>query len=398
MKKLFILAFIVLLPAVFADAAKVRLLRGILTYTTETEYGNIEITFRKCMANNLFTFSSVKLNGTEVNSTASSDNIGPFMLNGGYWTGGNHNNTVTGNPTANTLYYSVMVDSQELTGNASVEGDILDVYVRNELLYTDGQKFCTEEMSYRVSGNSIEVWGEHSYEYPTPLTIQRYYGMQSMFLGETEVLLPGTPYNTWKTLTVTSSGNEIYVPKSKAPNFCTYIEHSANGYQAAYMLREDLGNREWVGDNDNVYYGNSWSKSYHTLIWYHPINAGDTSSWHGIYTWFDKPLTDTFRGGNNPDPKFEYGGYIDGEPVIFSLGADGKMSDTAGIGDTVVDSDDVFAVAGQGYIAVSESASHARCFDTTGKLIHEGSGSFSCRPGLYIVTDMNGHSIKLIVK
>lgn len=395
MKK-FLFPLLAAIISLGADAAKITSTpSGNLTYTETTEWGDeVVITFRKCMANNLYTFYNVKLNGTELNSSQYSDNIGPFLVNG-YWTGGNH---LAGNAkTANTVSYSIKVDEEPKSKAFNVTGSVLTIDVENELFYSDGEKFATEYITYVVSGNSIEVFGEHVYEHPSSLNVQRYYGMQSMFIGETEILLPGTDIPTWRAITDTSVGHEINITKSTAPNFCTYIEHNANGYQASYMMREDLGNRDWVADNDVVFIGNSYSKSYHKLIGDHTVTKGDRSAWHGVYSWFSEPITDNCREPGD-DHTFEYGAYIDGAPVVMTLGADGNMTQTAGIEDVVVDSAAQFAYVSGNVITVSGDAPEACCFDLSGKIIHRGAGSFSCPAGVYIVNDMRGHSAKLLVK
>ena len=88
------------------------------------------------------------------------------------------------------------------------------------------ETFATETMTYIVAGNSIDVTGEHAFSCTTPQTIDRYYGMQSMFIGETEVLTPGGKYSTWTPIASVDRFTHM-----SAPNFNTFIEHSANGYQ-----------------------------------------------------------------------------------------------------------------------------------------------------------------------
>lgn len=367
---------------------------GIVTFNESTDWGAILITFQNCMANNLYTFSSVKLDGVEVNSTASSDNIGPFLA-GGAWMGGNHAYGAT--PSANTVSVARWVDGEELLPRKTINGQVLKIEVVNELFYTDGRKFADEYVTYNVSGNSIEVQCRHDYTYPSRMTIDRYYGMQSMFIGETEILTPGGSCSTWRTLTVTSSGNEVQFTKASAPGFCTYVEHSANGYQASYMYPEDLGLRQWVADNDVVFIGNSWSKCYHKTIGAHSVSAGDHSAWHGIYSWFDKPISDHCRSAAD-DLTFEYGAYIGGEPVVMSLASDGTMTQTAGIDEVLADTAPVFAFASDGCITVTDEAPCARCHDMAGRLVHVGSGTFACTPGVYVINDMHGHVIKLSVR
>lgn len=376
------------------DAATVRLRSRTLSYSEDTPYGKIDIMFSKCMANQLYTFLSVSVDGTILNQT-SSDNIGPFLA-GGEWMGGNHTLS-SGAKSAKTVSYSVALDGEELTGTVSMEGKILTVEVKNEIVYSDGQKFCDETVHYTVSGNSIEVRAHHDYTHPSSISINRYYGMQSMFDGETEILIPGTPKKLWQKLTVTSTGNEIEIKKKDAPNFCTFVEHSSKGYQASYLFREGLGNREWVKDNDVVYIGNSWSKSYHKTIGDHAVKNGDSSDWHGLYSWFKAPVADNCRKESD-DNTFAYGAYINGVHTIMTVQADGTMKaeEVSGVEDVTVDNVAPIATVSNNTITVA--AEDAECFDVAGKLVHSGAGSFSASNGIYVVSDRRGNSVKLLVK
>lgn len=55
---------------------------------------------------------------------------------------------------------------------------------------------------------------------------------------------------------------------------------------------------------------------------------------------------------------FEYGAYIDGEPVVMHLGSDGTMSQTTGINDGIYDASyNEFACSGNGlYLYIWRSA------------------------------------------
>lgn len=371
---------------------------NILTYCDTVGEDVVKIQFNECMANQLFTFSSVNLNGTNVNVTGS-DNIGPFLA-GGCWMGGNHllpNNSQS----AYCKKVRVYADGEELALNKSYKDlscKVVEIVVTNELVYADKVKFCDETMRYRVSGNSIEVWGSHKFCYPKTLNIDRYYGMQSMFIGETEILLPGTEYQGWTKITPASSGYELNVTKKSAPEFTTYIEHSPNGYQAAYLTREGLGDRHMIDDNDVVFIGNSWSKSYHKTIGGKNITAGDSTSWHGIYTWFSTPVADTYRENDgDTEPSFEYQATINGAPTLMHLDSKGRM--TTGISTPVADAQRVpIARASQGKIVINPSVGTAYCYNITGALIHKGSGTIYVPAGIYIVTDRCGNSAKLLVR
>lgn len=306
------------------SAATVTLKNGDISYTESTPWGDIAIDFARCMANKLYTFSSVSLDGKELNHT-DSDNIGPFLIDKKGWAGGNHTND--GRLSAETVDVSISVDGNILACDTTVTGKVLTVEVVNNLRHpVDDSPLDIERMVYIVSGNSIEVFASHRFLNDEPETIERYYGMQSMFIKETETLAPGTQFGIWTSYPVTNTGNEIKVVKSTAPAFSTFVEHSANGYQASHMTRDGIGDRSWVADDDIVFIGNSWSKSYHKTIGMHPVKAGDSFGWHGIYTWFREPVSDRSRRGDEACPTFDYGAYIAGEPYIFHLAPDGSMT------------------------------------------------------------------------
>lgn len=394
-----LLSFLLIASCAIANAGKVVYsYDSTLSFTEDTDCGKIEITFKRCMANNLYTFYTVKLNGQEVNSASVSDNIGPFCIYGGTWIGGNHD--FNGTPNANTVDVSVSIDGSKIANAGTYTGNVIDIKVHNEIFYSDKNKFCDEYMSYRVSGNTIEVWGKHNYTYPSPITIAIYYGMQSMFINDFEVLTPGGKYNRWNQYVVINSGNEQRFNKGPYPNFCTFIEHSARGYQASYLTKDGIGDHSMVNDNDYAFIGNSWSKSYHKLIGNRTVKNGDETNWHGLYTWFNEPVTDTFRDTSVSEPIFEYTAYINGKKTTMHLDAQGKMTpDASGVGTTIADgSKTPLAFASNGKITISDMAPQACCYTLLGTLVHKGSGTFNCTPGVYIVSDMRGKSVKLIVR
>ena len=373
---------------------------GVLTYTESTESGDVKIVFQKCMTNKLFTFYQVFLNNKLVNSAQSSDNIGPFFA-GGAWMGGNHNTPQGGpKPSANTVDITVTADGKNLKEGDSAENvSVVKIEVKNEIFYTDDKKFADEHMTYLVSGNSVEVWGEHHFQYPNPMTVSRYYGPQSMFPA-TELLLPGLGDNKWISL---PGKKEIDVMKSDFPDFSTYIEKNADGYQAVLKYNEGIGDASCVkGTDGRVYlfrnYGGATGKSYHVMMWDHSVKNGDKTDWHALYTWFDGPISDQFRA-ESENPEFIYEAYINGVPTEITVDSKGKSTEpVAGIEDIVTDGEAVFAFAGDRKIIITDDAPEAVCVDLTGKVIAHGAGSFSCAKGVYIVNDMHGHSIKLIVK
>lgn len=385
---------VAVLAPVDMDAASVRLRRNVLTFTEETPAGKVVMQFSKCMANNLFTFSSIKLDGKYVNQT-SSDNIGPFNV-GGYWMGGNHTDG-SGKKTAQTVSFTIYVDGTELTADGTYEGNVVTIDVKNEINYSDGKKFCDENMVYTVSGNSIDVVGNHEFTHPSTLTVARYYGPQSMFPA-TELLLAGTNDNKW--ISLPPRRIDIFVHKSTLPTLSTFVEHCDNGYQAVYKYDEGMGDASFVADSGEIFlfcnYGGATGKSYHVMMWDHPVKAGDKTKWHAMYSWFKEPVEDTFRTGD-ANPVFKYNASINGQDYIMNLDSKGVMSsELSGVEDVVVD--DAAAIATVSNNTITVFAADANCYDVAGKLVHSGAGSFTVSNGIYVVSDSRGNSIKLLVK
>lgn len=396
MKKTLVLSSLLLASAFAAGAATLNTVKGALIFKENVDgVGEVKIEFANCMANDLYTFKSVSINGVILNAT-SSDNIGPFLITSG-WVGGNHtNNNVK---SAKTSSVKVMLDGKEINraGVASYKDcKVLDVVVVNDL-YLPGQEpklFAKETMTYRVAGNSIDVTGKHEYKNEIAQKIDRYYGMQSMFFDETEILTPGGAYSRWTPVTEVDRFS-----KASAPDFCTFIEHSPNGYQASYMTREGIGDRHMVPSSDWVFIGNSSTKCYHKTIGSQSVKAGDETMWHGVYSWFTEPLADECRNASDSGT-FAYKGWLDGKETEFRINPDGTMSTTtAGVEGVETSGDKVpFAWAGSGEITVSPAAPGAVVYSAAGIALHRGSGTFSCAPGIYIITDGAGASLKLLVR
>ncbi len=301
---------ILVLSSVFVSSAKatihVALDGELLRISSQLEgQHTISYEFRRCMANHLYTFCRVLIDTTVVNE-ATSDNIGPFLIDGAGWTGGNHL-LANGSPSAHTDSVSISVDGNRITADFSGEAQCVTVCVHNTLLNPSdsAQKFCTESVTYTISGNSIQVSATHHYLNRQPLTIARYYGMQSMMIGETEILTPGGEYSRW-----TPVGSVDRFTRKSAPHFHQFIEKSKVCYAAAFLTEAGLGDHHLITDDDVVFIGNSWSKSYHKLIGNHVVKSGDTTHWEGIYTWFLNPLV------ADPD-YFSYIGHFNGKQAVF---------------------------------------------------------------------------------
>ena len=153
-----------------------------------------------------------------------------------------------------------------------------------------------------------------------------------------------------------------------------------------------------VDDSDVVFIGNSWSKSYHKTIGGKNISAGDSTSWHGIYTWFSAPVTDTYRENDGEaEPAFEYQATINGTPTLMHLDSKGRM--TTGVSAPFADAKQApIARAAQGKIVISQNVSTAYCYNIAGSLIYQGTGTVYVPAGIYIVTDRKGNTAKLLVR
>ena len=268
----------------------------------------ISYEFCRCMANHIYTFSRVLIDSTVVNE-ATSDNIGPFLIDGRGWTGGNHLLPDGKTPSAFTDRIHIVANRTDtLQGSFNGTAERIDIYVSNVLLDPACQSdtFCTEQIHYLICGNSIQVEASHSYLNKTPFKIARYYGMQSMMCGETEILTPCGAYQQWTPITHVDR-----FARQSAPHFHQFIEKSPVCYAAAFMTDDGIGDRHLIAPDDVVFIGNSWSKSYHKLIGGATIASGDSTHWRGIYTWFVNPI-------ENDGDEFSYLGYYNGQRAIFS--------------------------------------------------------------------------------
>lgn len=307
--RIFVLIVAALISLGFvAGASQVELKGEMLAVSGDTGDGHaIVMEFSRCMANELYTFSRVTVDGAVVNR-ATSDNIGPFLIKNSGWTGGNHLMPDGVTHSAHTLSVTIAADGKILECDTVMTARSVVVTVVNRLLcpFDASSTFAIETMRYTVQGNSIQVDAEHQFQNPEPLVVERYYGMQSMMIDENAVLTPEGEYSQW-----TPVAKVDRFAKSAAKGFDTFIERSDKCYQAAYMCPEvGLGDRHAVKPDDVVFIGNSWSKCYHKLMGDVEVKKGDTARWKGVYSWFVVPVTDN-------ECEFAYRGYIDGKHTLF---------------------------------------------------------------------------------
>ena len=286
--------------------------------------------FKKCMFNELFTFYRV---GTIANSMpapttlpdtspasvlnlAYSDNIGPFNITGYGWCGGNHPYLDEVTRTARNVGYHIYVDGKEIKEDMSALTKEIKITVTNEIMNpskadTSSGKtllndvLCIETVSYSVYRNNILVSVSHEFQNESPVTVQMYYGMQSMFEKETHTLTAGGKYTDWTVQKEVST-----FTKKEYPSFRRFIEKSVHAYQSSYLFADGLGNHEEIADDDIIFIGNSSNKTYHKIIANKEHKKGDVIHWSGVYTWFKSPVSDD-------DGLLCYEGIIDNQKVLF---------------------------------------------------------------------------------
>lgn len=284
------------------------------------DYHEISYWFKKCMANDLFTFYRVSVTsdstGTTVVNEAYSDNIGPFEVRGGGWCGGNHLFTDGKTPTAETFSIKLYADGKSISSDTLLNTQTVRLEVKNRIFnplsarqtgnetsFTD--TLCIESIIYTIRGNSIQVDLSHDYINRIPVMITKYYGMQSMFKGENQLLTPLGEYTFWTDIQRTDR-----FKKQDFPLFNRFIEKGDSYFQSSFLLHRGLGIHDELPEDDVIFIGNSWTKCYHKLIGNAVRTTGHRDSWSGVYTWIATPLLDTGSA-------FAYDGFIDGKRALF---------------------------------------------------------------------------------
>lgn len=274
------------------------------------------IQFCKSMFNELMTFYRVGLSPndgllpakdvdrspTTVINLTDSDNIGPINLTTGSWTGGNHSYLNQGEfKTANTVSFEFFADGIKLKDGDLVRCKRVEVRVKNKIKDTgkptkDGGgnvtgldvDFCDEDVVYTVEKGCISVVLSHKYLEGTATGISTYYGMQSVFIGETQVLTANGAYKNF-----TAKASVVNFNKVDFPNFNRFVEKNTanNTYQTAYLINGyGIGNHSKILPSDFIFVYAS-DKCYHRLLANQTVQSPQINSWSGMYSW-NKPLQD----------------------------------------------------------------------------------------------------------
>lgn len=279
--------------------------------------------FKPCMQNKLMTFSHVGVREVERTTgqpadifrdsnmkwlnVATSDNIGPVGVKGySNFVGGNHlwhSSDSTGQKgtgpktevmTAKCDSFAIYADGKRLLSNQSTSCRKVTVEVWNTLFdpLIDPAEGATslsspliiEHATYTLEDNSIAVVLEH--QYLKSFTVSRYYGMQSMFVGENVILTPNGPYIKW-----ISQGSIKNFSKKKFPWFSHFAERAPGGWcQTTWLMDDDLGAHGCLQD-DSPIFSRASNKCYHVLMDNWPVEAGESHRWQGVYVW-SRPLID----------------------------------------------------------------------------------------------------------
>ena len=283
-----------------------------------SEY-DILITFSQCMFNKLMTFSQVGLASNKSKyplpdpdrevevmlNQAFSDNIGPFCITNNGWCGANHSykdkNEVN---TAENISFSFYADGKKLKDKDKLTAKRVQIKVENRIFNPMVQpapgakilseELCKEEVEYLVENGSIYVNAKHTFTNASPVPIYVYYGMQSMFWNESQIMTPQGEYADF----MDASPDKTFY-KGEYPDFRRYIERRMEPsmgqrgkmlYQSAYLLPEGNGKHDQLKDNQMIF-THSWGKCYHVILKDVEAHAGMKVNWSGIYNWFD-PIID----------------------------------------------------------------------------------------------------------
>lgn len=286
--------------------------------------------FRKCMANELFTFwivgyrsvernepsvENITINSQEITRflTTISDNIGPVLFSN-KWVGGAHlyEESVK---TARTDNVSVYIDDNELPVNSSGICSKISIKVVNTIFNpnvapSEGEEILsspllTEMVSYYIVKNNIEVAVLHKYFDNLVGSLNSYMGMQSVLIP-THILTPNGLYSDWTVTDGTMSFN-----KEDYPLFNRFIAKNSAGYLSAYLKSAFIGDHKFVLDANRIYHFSS-NKNYHHLIDNTVITQVNNLSyqWKGTYTFFKDALIDS-------NGVTAYMGIIDDTDVIY---------------------------------------------------------------------------------
>lgn len=221
---------------------------------------------------------------------ASSDNIGPICVKPDNWVGGNHSfKNELKLKTAETVEFIFYADSKILNDGDVYYAKTASVIVKNVLFdprIVDYENeaptvLCTEDVIYTISDGSVTVDCTHIYK--KDVDVDKYYGMQSMFINEYMFTSFNDAYPYWTDI------SEVQNFRNNGDMFCFTERNSRyDFYQTTLLLPLGMGDHHLLA-MDSPMFVRSSGKSYHNLYTNYHFEEGDSTNWKGIYSW-NKPV------------------------------------------------------------------------------------------------------------
>ena len=211
---------------------------------------------------------------------------------------GNHKYRERTARTARSEGYTLLADGNRIEGDTTLWTNRVTVEAENVILdptrpyrnTAGGEELrdtlCRESVTYTVRRNNIEVTASHRFCNAAPVTIAIYYGMQSMFEGETHVTTGGA-YTDWTEVAKASTFTKQEHPFSGATS-----KRTDRGTNRPGCCPTGWGDHALLDGQDDIFIYAPYGKSYHKLIGNKRMENGDKTCWRGVYTWFETPIAD----------------------------------------------------------------------------------------------------------
>lgn len=274
----------------------------ILAYYSTNK--RLKITFKKCMVNELMTFSKIEvinsvgivtkdefLKTGSVIVDAFTDYIGPYRVDLAF-VGGNH--LVDGFKTATTSYYDFLINGETIVNDKIIKSNKIDVRVTNLIFdphFVSNPSPPTdiiEQVMYTIVDGKIEI-SLNSTIQRNGLTMQSYYGPQSVNINLPKLYVAHSSFPNG--ILSNFQNNTSYGSINSYPNIEKMIWTSNDNVDCmAVWIDRDYGLGKTVSlynNTANSFVQTSNNKAYFYLIGEEQVfNSGNIISWHGGYNCF----------------------------------------------------------------------------------------------------------------
>ena len=280
--------------------------------TIGSNYGESEklwLQFAPCGPNSLVQLNTISKNAadsaTPSNTWLSSgtDWVGPVFMkarnaadNTAIYAGGWHKKEADGSPSARSESVVFKVDGEVKTGNATLEGSVVEIIVTNEL-YTgttaaNGAPGLREVVHYTISGNVVNV--ENTLTALNDVTITQYFGLQSVSRTYTADMIQFT--NGQENSYVGGYYTHVSGTKAAYPNVNAVVHSNRDGDRLVMTLDRTvgLGNLEYLLESHNVATHANTNKAYFNLVSGIPceVDQGESVQWKGQYLFEKLPASE----------------------------------------------------------------------------------------------------------